>query len=184
MAYREIVDSLAARLELLEAQVDERTRERDEVAAMHAEAQARARDEEYVAAAPVRARRRRLMIASAVASVVMATIGVLVVAHVTSRKPDQLERAIQGMESYADQLCACTDASCTRQVTGELMNWVKQFPPGYDPRPMPPIIEARSAVAAARMSACMQRELLAPAPPPEPQPMPVTVAPVAPVAPR
>jgi len=162
MAYRDMVDSLAARLAVLETQVGERTRERDDVARMLAEAQARAKDEAWVEAAPVRARRwRRGFIAVAVAAVLAGIVGALVPARRSSAAA-QLDAAIDGMERFANEMCGCSDAQCTQHVSDDMMTWAKQFASDYSPPPtLTPLEQARLELAGTRMGACMQRVMAA-----------------------
>src|SRR5687767_4997654 len=122
MAYRNDVDALEARLKDLDAQLGDRTRERDEVASLLAEARAVASAERYVAEAPQRRQRRRVIVI-AMLGVLGVMIGVFVALRSARTKQDDLNLTMAKFRAFADQMCRCVDAACAQKVSDDLTAW-------------------------------------------------------------
>ena len=165
MAYRELVPSLAARLQVLEAQVGERTRERDEVARLLAEAREHVRREDDAAAAPARRRRRRRWLVAMIGMVV--AIGGVVVAMRSTRRPDPTTVAIHRLEGFTYEMCACLDNQCATQVSNEMTEWAQSF---KDAPPVKPDEETMKYVTQVAMTLanCMQHAMSTTTTPPSP----------------
>jgi len=159
MAYRELVESLAARLEALEAQVGERARERDEVAKLLAEAREHVRREEFAAARPHRRKRLRRWI-FAIAGAVAVVIGVLAIRHAT-RKPDRMTEAVHRLEAFTFEMCSCSDTKCTQGVTDELMKWAQAEAKKDDADPPKPDDQTSKYLQGVvkTMADCLQRAM-------------------------
>src|SRR5437870_4155676 len=120
MAYRSEIDALQARLTTLEADLGERTRERDEVAHMLAEARARAQREDYEAAAPIRRRRWRIAIAAAV-SLLALGIGIAALVMTRPTPHNRMDQAIARIDQFGNETCQCGD--CAQKVSEAMTKW-------------------------------------------------------------
>ncbi|HTR52312.1 MAG TPA: hypothetical protein VMJ10_16475 [Kofleriaceae bacterium] len=157
MAYRELVDSLAARFEVLEQQVSDRTRERDEVARLLAEARDRVQREEAAAARPMRRRRLRRWLV-ALASAVVVICGVVAFVH-ARKAPDQTAVALHRMEGFTFEMCACADETCAVKVADEMTGWAQAY---AREQPSPKLDAASMTIATAlaeTMANCMQHSM-------------------------
>jgi len=176
MAYRNDVDALEARYRAVQAEVDEKTRARDDVARMLEEARARERNDElyrdFASGGPQRRRRRRIRIGVTLAAVVtIAMGGVFVMRH--HHGPDRKAQIFREMERFTDQLCQCHDMQCVQGVSDEMTRWSQQVtkeignPPKLSDAEM-----KRATTIAERMAKCMQ-QAMSTSPPYAPDPPPV-----------
>lgn len=120
MAYRNDLEALEARRAALEAEIAERTRERDEAAQLIAEA--RAREEAETTRCTLESTSfcsaRPITIAVAVMAVtVIAGIGRLLESSPT-------ETLYQQYAHYADEMCACTTRACADDVLARVERWL------------------------------------------------------------
>src|ERR1044071_5122746 len=125
MAYRNDVDALAARHQALETELAERTRERDDVARMLAEAKARDAEEkarlyaETCGPARRRHRRRAVVVATLAAIGMIGAVGY----RASHRRADRFERAIERFRLFTDDMCGCRESACARHVTDRVTEW-------------------------------------------------------------
>jgi hypothetical protein len=157
MAYRNDLEALQARHVALAAEVAERTRARDEVAQLLAEA--RAQDEaerrraDIAAGGPARRRRHRILIAAAATALAMVagSIG-YGIAH---RKHDRLAEAIDRLAEFTDEMCACPDTACTKKVSDEMSEWSMRMAKQFKPVTIDESSQTRVNAIVKRMSSCM-----------------------------
>jgi hypothetical protein len=165
MAYRSDVDALEARFQALEADLAERTLERDEAARMLAEARTRAMHEaelaDLAAGGPARRRRQRTLIAGMVTVAAM-VIGAVGYQRARPRLRDGMEAVILRFSQLSDEMCACRDRGCAIAVTDEMTRWAQDQasrigPPGsIDKR-----FTERATEIARRFASCGQRAMRA-----------------------
>jgi hypothetical protein len=165
MAYRSDLEALEARHAALEAEVAERTRQRDEIARMVDEARSRehhaniARD--WAAGGPARRRRRNINIGVAVGVVMVLGLGVVRLATRPSARERRIETAIKKFEYFTDQICACKDKTCAERVTADITKWSEEMTRSYkdDWAKDPPDYDAtkRMEKIATRFSECMTK---------------------------
>ena len=127
MAYRSNVEALEARLKDLESQVGDRTRERDEVAALLAEARAKDDAERHVAEAPRRRRKRRIIVLAALASLAVIAAAFAVFRTTCRNETDQFAEAIATLEKFTDDMCRCRDAACAQKVSDAMTTWSREM---------------------------------------------------------
>lgn len=177
MAYRNDVDALAARHEALQAEVDAKTRDRDEVSRLLEEARGRERNEQlyrdYASGGPQRRRRRRVRIALALAALMTAVLGIVFAFRVMHHPVDRIAEAMRMMEKFTDEMCQCHDSRCAQDVSDVMMRWSQQQAQQH-PAGLPQLSDKDSKRAAAlgeRMGRCMVRAMNveAPMPPPHAQ---------------
>lgn len=163
MAYRNDVDALAARHEALQAEVDAKTRDRDEVSRLLEEARGRERNEQlyqdYASGGPQRRRRRRVRIALAVAAVITGVLAVVFALRVQHTVAPGTPPLLM-MQHFADEMCQCQDARCAEKVSDEMVKWAMDQ--SRDHRKPPQLTEQEQERAVAigeRMGQCMQRAM-------------------------
>ena len=161
MAYRSDVDALEARLKDLEAQVGDRTRERDEVATLLAEARAVESAERYVAEAPQRRQRRRVIVIATL-GVLGVLVGVLVAIRGSRTKQDDFNVTMAKFQEFADQMCRCSDAACAQKVSDDMTKWSVEM---SKRQPVPHKLneqQMKDATAiGTKMGECMQKAMTA-----------------------
>lgn len=125
MPYRNEVDALEARRVILEGEVADRTRERDAVAAMLAEARARLcaewQAEDRRMGGPARRLRRVLWIISAVSTAIIIS-GVLYLVSQRTRR-DHIDENLDRFEEFANEMCACKNTTCVQDVMNRAQTW-------------------------------------------------------------
>jgi hypothetical protein len=162
MAYRSDVEALEARVHALSAELADRQRERDEVAAMLADARLRAHAESVIAdleaGGPARRRRKRIKLAAAVGAFVLAIAGFGY--RVTRPHDDRIARVMAKYSAYADQMCGCTNSQCSQQVADDMTKWSQQMLKD-DPSLEKPDKDAmkQAEVIAQRLMKCMVRAM-------------------------
>jgi len=139
MVYRNDIDALEARIVALDAELEERTHERDEVGKLLADARARAHVmsvlADRMAGGPQRRRRRLTVAASA-----LALVAGLVTYGATRPDPaDEIARSIDRFGKFTSEMCQCNDATCAKHVSDELTRWAEDMakhapakPPTFD----------------------------------------------------
>ena len=130
MAYRNDLEALEARHAALEAEIAERTHERDEAARLLAEARERERAMQTEIVVDPSPRRRQQMIA--IAAGVLAVIGIVVgIAHLAkqSREEARFAALYEQFERFANEVCACDDAACIDAVQQRVTQWSAQLDP-------------------------------------------------------
>lgn len=173
MAYRNEIDALQARLANIEADLGERTLERDEVAHMLAEARERARREDYEARAPIRRRRRWIFAVVASGLLALGGIASLFVMRSGPRRLD-IDQAIDEMQMFSDRMCACKegDQACAQSVSDAMTKWseavTKQYPKHDYPKPTDEQMKRIMGIADT-LTKCMSRAMMGP-PPHDPVP--------------
>jgi hypothetical protein len=171
MVYRNDLDALAVRHRELDAEVQARIRERDDVAHMLAEARDRDAEErriaDLLADGPRRRRRRRLRIAAIALAVVGIVIGTVLVYenHVAYSRHAKIARAMAAMQMFTDKMCACTTLACAQGVSDEMMKWsqevVKEMGAPVDPKPTEAEMKKMTEIGM-RMGQCMQHAMTPP----------------------
>jgi hypothetical protein len=172
MAYRNDVDALAARHEVLQAEVDAKTRDRDEVSRLLEEARGRERNEQlyqdYASGGPQRRRRRRVRIALALAALMTGMLGIVFALRVTPRRFDRSADVIAKMQQLADDMCQCRDRQCTERVVDEMMKWSQDQARSVKPPRLSEQDMRRAEKIGLRMGECMGRAIRVEAPEPPP----------------
>lgn len=117
MAYRNDLEALAARHAALDAEIAERTRERDEAARLLAEAR------DVTTAPPPRPPARReqsvaMAVGIAVVVAMCAAIGLSML-----RRPSAAEAMLAQYERFTSEACACTTRACADDVLRRLQVW-------------------------------------------------------------
>lgn len=161
MAYRNDVDALEARHRALEAELAERTRERDDVARMLSEARAREIEDaariDAATGGPARRRRRRILLAATlVAMGMIAGFGYRAHHH----RCDRNTRAMERFRALADEMCRCSDTSCATRVGDRMSSWASQAAPDA-PRPsrLDEATARRMTEIARRYTRCLTRAM-------------------------
>src|SRR5688500_10580324 len=170
MAYRNDVEALAARLKDLESEVGDRTRERDEVAQLLAEARARESAERYIAETPRRQRKQRIIVVAVLASLVVIGAG-FAMFRTTCRgdRPDYIAEATAKLQEFTNQMCQCHDATCAQKVSDELTKWAQDMAKRHpSPPPGTPTEQQQKDITAIaeKLGNCMQKAMTASAPNP------------------
>jgi hypothetical protein len=129
MVYRDDVEALEARHRALETELAQRTRERDDVARLLAEARERAAYESRLLAEAMagvtRRKRQRTLIASAIA-----TAAVIVGAaeyRSSHRGADRTAALVARYAMFADEICRCSDMACTTRTTDKMTAWAAEL---------------------------------------------------------
>ena len=171
MAYRNDIDALEARHRVLEAEVVERVRARDEVAHMLLEARDRDAAERHfsdLAAGGPRRRRRRLVLIVAIMLVVVGGVyaGITGVRHHrNAQRHAQIVAAMTRFEMFTNEVCACTTAACVQTVTEEMTKWAQEASSRSDlkklPQPDPDDIK-RMTVIGERYGRCVTAAMTPP----------------------
>jgi hypothetical protein len=158
MAYRSDLEALLARHVALEAEVAERTRARDEVARLLADARALAEAERQQAdravGGPARRRRRRTLIAATVTA--FALVAGAVGYRLAQPRRDRSAELITQMSLFSDEICGCSNVGCVQQVSDAMTKWAMAM--AKEPPSQPKLDEAtmkRATEIASRMSTCM-----------------------------
>jgi hypothetical protein len=166
--FRSDIDALEARHAALAAEVADRVRARDEAASMLAEARTRQRNDEVFAdiASGGPARRQRYVVLGFIGTFGVG-LGILGLAHLAHERRDTREhrkaRILAQFESFANQACACTDQTCTMQVSDAMQRWATQLVKDED-QPDGTWI-AKMQTLSERMGQCMVRTLSSGQPP-------------------
>ena len=129
MVYRDDVTALEARHRALEADLAERTRERDDVARLLAEAKERAAYESRMLAEALagatRRKRQRTLIAGAIAAA--AVIVGAAEYRATHRGADRTAELVARYAMFADEICRCNDMACTTRTTDKMTAWAAEL---------------------------------------------------------
>jgi hypothetical protein len=168
MAYRSDVEALQARHTALDAEIIEKSRARDDVARMLAEARAREASDAYVAdlaaGGPARRRRHRIRIALAALVSMLAIVGIGVGYRMSvGPRPSELEIAYHQFSLFTDEMCACRDTACASRVSDEMTKWSVQM--AKQQRTPPRMTEGdtkRFTELGERMGKCMQAAMTIP----------------------
>jgi hypothetical protein len=162
MAYRNDLEALQARHVVLEAEVAERTRARDEVAGLLADARAieeAARAQaDHLAGGPARRRRRRTWLAAVVTVLVFGAVG----HRLAQPRRDRLAAVINQLSLFADEACGCSNLACVQQVSDAMTKWGTEL--AKQPRSSPTLDAAttkRITEISNRMATCMTRAMSA-----------------------
>ena len=158
MAYRSDLDALQARHVALEAEVADKTRARDEVARLLADARALEAAARELAEGPARRRRRGRLIAAAVT--VLALVAGAVGYRLAQPRHDRTAEAVRQMTRFTDEVCGCTDTACVQQVSEAMAKWGAALAK-EDPSP-PRLDEATTkqlTEITKRMGSCMMRAM-------------------------
>jgi hypothetical protein len=125
MAYRNNLEALQARHTALVVEVAERTRVRDEVGRLLVDARVLADAERQFAdravGGPQRRRRRRWLIASAIALFTLVAGGI--VFRIAQPKRDPFEATLKRLEGFTDEMCRCSNTQCAQQVSDSMTKW-------------------------------------------------------------
>jgi hypothetical protein len=168
--FRSDLDALEARHAILEAEVADKVRARDEAARMLDEARARQRDEATTARHIPRAHalsRRRVIFA--MVGTMMFALGLVLVARVDDQREERARgfratRIMVELEAFTKQVCACRDVECTLQVNETMRAWrteraIDRDIDGSDPRRAKKLLELgeRMATCAGKLAATHAR---------------------------
>ncbi len=129
MAYRSDVEALEARFQVLETELAQRVRERDDAARMLDEARRRAHADQIAAdlaaGGPARRRRKRVLVAATSALVSLFAAAAI---HLATRAHGRIEdEMLTKLAFYTDEMCTCTDKSCAEHVSEDMMRWGQQI---------------------------------------------------------
>ena len=160
MTYRSDTDALEARLDVLDKDVANRTRERDEVARLLAEARNTDAARRWLDERPRRRRRRIRLVA--IASAMLLLIGGLVmfraIRHHSQHEHD--ERVLAELQHFADSMCQCKDTQCTSAVSDKMTQWghqLEQQDDYYKQHKPSDELSQRMMVIVERLSTCMTK---------------------------
>jgi len=164
--YRSDLEALEARYAVLEAEVADRTRARDEAARLLVEARARQRDEAIAAdreaGGPERRRRRAALLAFGVIGLAMGVIGFASAHGRRSDRDVMLAGAMAQFEAFADRACACKDSACVERLNDKVSEWAndlaKRFP---NTDKLDPKWANQAQTIAERMATCMAKAMTA-----------------------
>jgi len=135
MVYRNDVDALEARLATVQAELDAKTRARDEAAAMLTEARARDRADriaaDWAAGGPRRRRNNRILIAVTAAMAI--TAGTAAIIKISHHGPSQFDRAMVQFDQFTDEMCACKDKQCLDHVNDAMSKWAAEMAKNAEP---------------------------------------------------
>ena len=154
-AYRNDVDALAARHAALEAEVADRTRERDEAARLLDEARGRVRAELYDREAPIRRQR-------AIAIVIFLAIGAIMGSALYKRVTHKSKsaRLMEKLAVFENKMCACYDKACADKVNQEFTDWATAMAKTADEPDLPsPEDSKRVSDIVTHYSECMTKLL-------------------------
>jgi hypothetical protein len=162
MAYRNDLDALEARYQALEDELAGRTRARDEVAHMLAEARARAQHEavlaDLAAGGPARRRRERATLAAVVTAAAL-IVGGLGYWKSLPSFDDRMETVLHEMSELTDEVCACRDRACADAAVEHLQRWSEQKAREWTPQDVHkinPEAMTRAMALSRRLGACLQ----------------------------
>jgi hypothetical protein len=174
MVFRNDVEALRSRVRALDAEVIERTRERNEVTQMLQEAQGRGLDP----AAPCdlvprgRPRPRRELARLAVVIFVLAlsgsALGDCLANHERSARNARAERKVERFSALVDEICRCTDTACVARMSSGFATWSADLVAGdlssskLDPESVQRVIELRARMRTCMIAGMAPRPLLAP----------------------
>jgi hypothetical protein len=163
MVYRNDIEALEARHRALEAELADRTRARDEVAHMLAEARARACDDLARFDLTMRSRAWRCRPCAAFAAVlaVLAMLGMAAESRRAKHEPnDRIVWALDQFSAFADQACACSDMECVRGVSDGLSRWGASMAREASwPAAPDDAMTRRAQQITQRLSACMTKAM-------------------------
>lgn len=160
--FRSDVDALAARHAVLEAELADKVRARDEAARMLAEARAKQHDVARGDTPRARAlaqHRRRVVFACL--GVMMFALGLVLVARVADQREARAHefhaiRIQTQFEAYAAALCACPDRACVAQVSNEMNAYASGLRDEASVKSSP-VWTKRTAALGERMARCVSR---------------------------
>jgi hypothetical protein len=161
MTYRSDTDALEARLDVLEKDLADRTRERDDVAHMLAEARGLDAARRWLEDRP-RRHRRRIMLA-AIASTMM-LLGGLITFFVVRHDPkrDREEQVLRQFQGFTDDMCKCTEAKCAQSVSDRMTKWGAEISKDYDNNKPSEELVKRASKVAEQLTACMSKAMTTP----------------------
>lgn len=135
MAYRNDLEALEARHAALEAEIAERTRERDDAARLLAEARERERAmQTEIVIDPARRRRQGIAISAGVLASIGIAIGIAYVAK-QSRAEARFAAMYEQLERFTSESCACEDSACVEDVQNRMAQWGAQLSATTDEQP-------------------------------------------------
>ena len=156
-AYRDDLAALEARRAALDAEIADRTRERDEAAQMLAEARRTADAQAWLDGAAERDRRFRNRVGIGVTALMTIIVAIGVGLYAT-RGPDPVEKAMHQYESWSDTVCACKDKACSDAVMQDLTKWSTELARQWE---NPPRLSgdqmAHASEIGKRMTDCLAR---------------------------
>jgi hypothetical protein len=157
MPYRSDLDALEARYEALNAEVQDRTRERDEVAAMVSEARARHDAAMYERNRRQRRRDRHVAL-SVIATTTVVVAGIVAAGLAKSHSRDRHhERVLAEFTEFVDRTCACTDRACGEKVADDMNKWAMTMASKPDTEMPSASIMHRYEEVTKRYADCMTR---------------------------
>ena len=165
MVYRNDVDALEARLTNIQAELDAKTRARDEARQLVAEARARAESDrvahDWATGGPQRRRSKRIKIAiGAALMLATAVIGIALKLRSRDTASEKFEKVMDTFVAFTDDLCVCTDTKCVQTVSDRMAKWATEM--AKDPAPMQDMTsdqKERVQKIAERMSTCMSKAM-------------------------
>lgn len=164
MAYRNDIDALEARYRALDAELAERTRERDEAGRLLEEARTRAMHDEVIAdlaaGGPARRRRERAIVATLITGVAIAigAVGYKLAEPSRPRRTDHL--LLLQLSKFSDQMCTCPDRACAMEVSDQMVRWSEEQARDLEPPArIDEMTTRRATVLAQHLAECMQRAM-------------------------
>jgi hypothetical protein len=122
------VEALEARHAALDIEVVERSRARDEVALMLAEARAREASDAYIAdldaGGPSRRRRRRVVrVALGIVVALVAVVGIRAGYRNRPHYSSDRDAIYLRFAAFTGEMCTCTTSTCASRVADEMTKW-------------------------------------------------------------
>ncbi len=166
MAYRSDLDAMEARVASLDAELAERSAERDEALRMLEEARARERNDriyaDYAAGGPARRFRRNCWIGGGI--LIAAILGMFAFRIMT--RDHSMERMIDKFEGFTQEMCACPDSACSSAVTDRMTKWSVEASRDFEKSSRPTQAEMKRMTALGeRLASCMTKTIEMTTPP-------------------
>ena len=169
--YRSDLEALEARHAALEAEVNDRVRQRDEAARMLEEVRARQRAADLAAdfarGEPGRRRRRTLVMMLTGLAVVAAFIGMARVRSKENERERFYARVMVQFEKFTNDACACTTSECITALNERMSKWGSEITREmdmYEPQQPDESAMKRAQELGERMGACMTKAMATPTP--------------------
>jgi hypothetical protein len=162
MVYRSDVEALEARVRAAEADLAKRTRARDELAHLLAEARERANQERVQIDAAMGGPARRRLYALLAGGILMLAVIAGAVLHRRYARGNEMAETIHRYSRFADDMCQCRDATCAQHNLDEMTKWATT---AVRDRPPPPKIDEASVKRmekiARRLAECTMKAMAA-----------------------
>jgi hypothetical protein len=168
MVYRNDVDALEARLASVQAELDAKTRARDEAAALLTEARAHAEADRVAAdwamGGPRRRRNNRLLVA--IIAAMALTGGIAAFLRIGHHGPSSFQKTMVEFERFTDEMCGCKDKQCAEHVSDEMTRWAQEMAKqdAAEVRELTSDQMKQAQAIGERMAGCMTKAMMPEAP--------------------